>query len=104
MNSRKSKTSDTHRLLLILSDKIDSKKSDKYVAWSRLSIYYAREIIKKSCKNSKFKISTPTWNEECELPDGLYSVPYVQDYFQYIFKNIEKKTLIILQQKYISIK
>ena len=25
---------------------------------------------KKSSKNSKLKISAPTWNEEFELPDG----------------------------------
>ena len=27
--------------------------------------------IKKSYKNSKFKISALTWNKEFELPDGL---------------------------------
>ena len=31
--------------------------------------------MKKSYKNNKFKISTPTWNEEFETPDGSYSVP-----------------------------
>ena len=31
MNSRNNKTSDTHRSLLNLSDKIDLKKNDKYV-------------------------------------------------------------------------
>ena len=31
-NSRNGKTSDPHRLLLNLSDKIDLKRSDKYVA------------------------------------------------------------------------
>ena len=39
MNSEKSKTSDTHRLLLNFSDKINSRRSDKYVALSNLSIY-----------------------------------------------------------------
>ena len=28
--------------------------------------------MKKLHKNNKFKISAPTWNEEFELPDGLY--------------------------------
>ena len=28
------------------------------------------ENIKMSNQNNKFKISTPTWNEEFELPDG----------------------------------
>ena len=38
MNSRNSKTSDPHRLLLNLSDNITWKRSDKYVALSNLSI------------------------------------------------------------------
>ena len=46
MNSKNSKTSDPHRLLLNLSDKIDLKKSDKYVALSNLSIYYTLKNIK----------------------------------------------------------
>ena len=40
MNSGNSKTSDPNSLLLNLSDKIDLKRSDKYVALSNLSIYY----------------------------------------------------------------
>ena len=63
MNSANSKTSELHRLLLNLSDEINLKKSDKYVALSDLSIYYAWKNIKKSNKN-KFKICTPTWNKE----------------------------------------
>ena len=48
--------------------------------------------IKKSYKNSKFKISAPTWNEEFELPDGSYSLPDTQDYFEYILKKYETVT------------
>ena len=40
MNSKINKTSETHRLLLNLADKIDLKRSDKYVALSNLSVYY----------------------------------------------------------------
>ena len=40
MNSENSKTSDPHRLLLNLSEKINLKRSDKYIALSNLSIYY----------------------------------------------------------------
>ena len=40
MNSENSKTSNPHRLLLNLLDKIDLKTSEKYVALSNLSIYY----------------------------------------------------------------
>ena len=39
MNSENSKTSDPHRLLLNLTDKVNLNKSDKYVALSKLSIY-----------------------------------------------------------------
>ena len=38
MNSRNSDTSDTHRLILNFTDKINWERSDKYVAFSNLSI------------------------------------------------------------------
>ena len=64
------------------------KRSD---ALSNLSIYYTRKNIKKSYKNSKFNISTPTWNEEFELPDGSYSVSDIQDYFKHVLKTHGEK-------------
>ena len=54
------------------------------------------ENIKKSYKNNKLKISALTSNEEFELPDGSYFVSDIQDYFEYILKNM-KQLLIILQ-------
>ena len=36
----KAKTSDPHRLLINLTDKIKLKRNDKYVALLNLSIYY----------------------------------------------------------------
>ena len=92
MNSENRKISDPHRLLLNLTDKINLKRSDKYVVLSNLSIYYTWKNIKKSYKNNKFKISAPTWNEEFELPDGSYSVSDIQDYFEYIIKKHETVT------------
>ena len=74
MNSENSKTHDPHRLLLNFLDKINSRRSGKYVASSNLSIYYTWKNIKKSYKNNKFKISAPTWNEQFALTDGPYSV------------------------------
>ena len=74
MNSKTSKTSDLHRLLLNLSEKTNLKRSYKYVTLSNLSIHYTGKNTKKSYKNNKFKISAPTWNEKFELPDGSYSV------------------------------
>ena len=48
MNSENSKTSDFHRLLLNLTDKIDLRRKDKYISLSNLSIYYTWKNIKKS--------------------------------------------------------
>ena len=48
--SENSKTSDPHRLLPNLTDKINLKRSDKYVALSNLSIYYTWKNILKSDK------------------------------------------------------
>ena len=39
------------------------------------------------------KISVPTWNEEFKLPDKSYSIPDIQDYFEYILKKHGKKTV-----------
>ena len=44
MNSKNSKTSDLHRRLLNLTDKIRLERKDKYIALSNLSIYYKWKI------------------------------------------------------------
>ena len=69
--------------MLNLTDKIDLRRKDTYIALSNLSFYYTWENIKKSYKNT-FTISAPTWNEEFELPDVSHSIPDIQDYFEYI--------------------
>ena len=92
MNSKNSKTSDLHGVLLNLTDKINLKKSNKYVILSNHSIYYIWKNRKESCKNNIFKISAPVWNEEFELPDGSYYVLDIQDYFEYILKKHGEKT------------
>ena len=74
MNSENSKSSDPHRLSFNLTDNIDLKKKDKYIALSNLSIYYTWNNKKRSCKNNKFKISAPAWNGELELRDRSYSI------------------------------
>ena len=53
LNSKNGKTSDPHRLLLNLTDKINLKTSDKHDALSNLSIYYTRKNIKESYKNNE---------------------------------------------------
>ena len=59
MNSENSKTLDPHRLLLNLSDKINSRWSDEYVSLPNLSIYYTWTNIKTSYKNNKYESYLP---------------------------------------------
>ena len=84
MSSKNSKTSDSRRLILNLTDKINIKRSNEYVALSNLNICYTWKNIKNS--NNKFKISAPTLNAKFELSDGSYTVSNFQDYFEYIIK------------------
>ena len=86
MNSKNSKTSEYHVSVLKLTDKLDLRRGQKTVALSNLSVYYTWKNIKSSYNTNRFRISTPMWNEEFELPDGSYSISDIQDYFEYILK------------------
>ena len=55
MNSENSKTSACQTLLVNLSDKINLKRCDKYIAIPNLTIDYSGKNIKKSDRNNKFK-------------------------------------------------
>ena len=79
MNSENSKTSEPYRLLLNLSDKVNLKSSDKYVALSNLSICYTWENIKSHPKSIALKY-------------GSYSVSDIQDYFANIIKKHQTVT------------
>ena len=92
MDSENSKKSDLNRLLVSLTEKIDSRRKDKKIALSNLSICYAWKNLRKSYKNNKFKISATTRNEEFELPDGSYSISHIQYYFEYILKTWRKNS------------
>ena len=76
-----------------------NRRKDKHIALSNLTISSTWKISKSHIrinlkyKFSKFKISAQTWNEEFKLPDGSYSISYIQDYFQYILKKHEEKTV-----------
>ena len=103
MNSENSRTFKPHILILTLSDKLDLRIGKKAIALSNLSIYYTWKNIKSSYNNHKFKISTPTWNDEFKLPDGSYSISDIQDYFEYILKkhgeDIDKPSVQIYVNK-----
>ena len=92
MNSENSKTSKTYVLILKLTNKLDLRIGEKIISLSNLSICYTWKNIKSLYNNNKFKISTPTWNDKFELPDGSYSVSDIQDYFEYILKKQGENT------------
>ena len=98
-----SENSKTHVLILKLTTKLDLRIGSRIIALSNLSIYYTWKNIKSSYNNNKFKISAPTWNDKFELPDGLYSVSGIQDYFEYILKKhgegIDKSSVQIYVNK-----
>ena len=80
INSEHIKKSDPHRLLLKLTDKINLKRSDKYVALSNLSIYYTWKNI-----NSHRK----TINVKYQLQHGMRNLNHPIDHILYqILKTI----------------
>ena len=72
MNTGNSKTSEPNRFILDLTDKLKLKCSKKNMALANLSIYCTWKNIKSKCRNNKFKVSAPTWNDTFDLPDGSY--------------------------------
>ena len=96
------KINEPHKFVLNLSQILDLKNSNKQVALQNVSIYYTSNNIRKQYKNNNLKIIAPTWNDEFELPDGFYSVSYIQYYIEYIIKKHETLTAIPLILVYIN--
>ena len=92
MNNENSKTSESYRFKIDLTDKPNLKHPKKKMALANFSIYYTRKNIKSEYNNNKFKMSAPTWNDTFDLPDGSYSVADIQDYFEFIIKKQETLT------------
>ena len=86
MNSKNSKTCDTHSLLLNLTNKINLKIRKICCFMQSCHLRYA-EKYKTDIKNSKFELSSPTWNEILELSDG----PRAYQAFKIIFSISSKK-------------
>ena len=59
MNTENSKTIESHRFRLDLTDKINLKHPKKNMALVNLSIYDTWKNIKSEQNNNKFKISAP---------------------------------------------
>ena len=89
INTLNSKTNESNRFMYQFTDKLNLKNPNKNMALPNLSIYYIWKNIKSVYNNSKFKISTPNWNDEFNLPDRSYSVSDIDDYIKYIIKKHE---------------
>ena len=70
MNTKNSKTNESHRFKYDLIDTLDFKNPNKNMALGSLSIYYTWQNVKSTYNNNKFKISASTWKETFDLPDG----------------------------------
>ena len=102
MNSKKSKKSDPHRLLLNITDKINLKRSEvinmllsNQILIKFMSAKYPYEgncqFLTNKQETPGLKTSDPTLNEEVQLSDESCSVSDVKDYFEYIIKKTWKK-------------
>ena len=90
MNTENSKTNESNKFIYQFTDKLNLKTpSNRNIGLINLSIYYMWKNIKTECKNNKFKILAPTWNDTFDLPDGSYSISDIQDYFELIIKNMK---------------
>ena len=89
MNTGNSKTSEPHKFKLDLTDKLNLKNPNKNMALANLSFYYILKNIKSEYNKNKFKISAPTWNGTFDLPDGSYWISDIQDFIEFIIKNMK---------------
>ena len=104
MNSKYSKPSKRHLLILNFTDKLDSRRSENSIALSNLSIYYTKNIKKKTIRKT-LKAHTITINLKYQCQHGMIKLNYLMDHFLYwifkislsIFSKSMEKTLIIHQ-------
>ena len=95
MTAKNSKTEDYHRFSLNLRNKINLKMPHRHIALSNLSIYYTCRNITKKLNNGKFKITTSSWSEEFELPEGSYTVQILIVIFSLLSKSTQKTIKMI---------
>ena len=55
-NTENSKTTERHKFVFNLPQRLDLRNSDKHVAFQNLSFYYTWKNIRKQYKNNKLKI------------------------------------------------
>ena len=75
INTKNSNTNKTNKFIYQFTDKLNLKTpNNQNIGLVDLHIYYTWKNIKSTYNNNKFKISSSTWNDEFELPDGSYSI------------------------------
>ena len=95
MNSKNSKISDPHRLILNFADKINLKRNDKYVPLSNLNIYDTQKNIK-----SHTKIANLKYRPQHEMKSLNYLIDYLLIRYSrllriYLLKDMEKRLIIL---------
>ena len=87
MNTENSETNESNKFIYQFTDKLNLKTpNNKNIGLVNLSINWTWKNIKSEYSNNKFKIFSPPWNDEFDLPDGSYSISDIQDYFEFIIK------------------
>ena len=86
MNTENNKANDSNKFSHHFTDKLNLRNPNKNIALANLSIYYTWKNIKSAYSNNKFKVSTPTFNDEFDLSGGSYSVSNIRYYFEYLLK------------------
>ena len=89
INSKNSRTSESYRLLLNLADKLDLKKSNKFV------LRYTQKNMKKSYNKNKSKISVSTWNENLRYPKDVCYIKYSRLFLMNLKKSVQKRMIIL---------
>ena len=89
MNTENSRTNESNRFRYNFTNRLNLKNPNTNIALANLSIYYTWENIMSEYKNSKSKIHAPTWNETFDLQDGSYLISDIEDYFEFIIKNMK---------------
>ena len=74
LNMKNSKTNESYKFVVNLTQRLDVRSSNKHVALQNVSIHYMWKNLRKQLKNNKLKIIAPAWNNEFEMPDDFYSV------------------------------
>ena len=76
---------------------LDLRSSKKTCSSSKVVyLLHVLKNIKQQCKNNKLTIIAWMWNDEFELHGTFYSVSAIEDYIEYIIKNMKHYPVIHL--------